>query len=68
MKLSKRQKRNARKFSNRMAALAEQRKADREAGQLVNTRAFWQRQSFGPASEVRRIDPATVSIDPPVKT
>jgi hypothetical protein len=28
----------------------------------VNTKAFWQAQSFGPASEVRRIDPSTGKV------
>jgi hypothetical protein len=34
-----------------------QRKIDRKLKQLVNTKSFWQSQTFGPASEVRRIDP-----------
>ncbi len=29
----------------------------------VNTKAFWQGQSFGAASEVRRIDPSTYKIE-----
>ena len=37
----------------------EQKKEDALKGQLVNTKAFWQGQSFGPASPVRKIDPAT---------
>lgn len=28
-----------------------------------NSRAFWQSQSFGPASPVRQIDPATYKLD-----
>lgn len=38
------------------------RKEQAEAKQLVNTKAFWQRQSFGAASPVRRIDPTTGKV------
>jgi len=34
-----------------------QREIDRKLKQLVNTKSFWQSQTFGPASEVRKIDP-----------
>lgn len=35
-----------------------QREIDRKLKQLVNTKSFWQSQTFGPASEVRHIDPS----------
>lgn len=38
-------------------AVAKQLKKDREVGQVVNTKSFWQRQTFGPASSVRHVDP-----------
>ena len=38
---------------------ARQAKMKKSGYDRVNTKAFWQRQTFGPASEVRRIDPST---------
>ena len=35
---------------------------DKVTKPVVNTKAFWQGQSFGPASEVRRIDPLTNEV------
>lgn len=41
----------------------EQKKEDALKGQVVNTKAFWTRQKFGPASPVTRIDPSTYKIE-----
>ena len=64
MKLSKGQRWKAyREFQQEQAASL--RKAERKAlakEGLVNTTAFWQKQQFGPASEVRRIDPLTGNV------
>lgn len=41
----------------------EQKKEDALKGQLVNTKAFWTRQKFGPAGPVTKIDPSTYKLE-----
>lgn len=45
------------------ASPSQKKKEAREKGEVVNTKAFWQGQSFGAASPVRKIDPATYKPD-----
>jgi hypothetical protein len=62
MVLSKAEKRKAfKKYTQQQAAYA--RKAKRiKLSKLEGDRKFWQGQSFGPASEVRRIGPFTGKV------
>ena len=45
------------------ASPSQKKKEARERGEIVNTKAFWQGQSFGAASPVRKIDPSTYTPD-----
>ena len=62
MVLSRAEKRKAfKKHTKQQAAYA--RKAKRiKLSKLEGDRKFWQGQSFGPASEVRRVDPLTGGV------
>jgi hypothetical protein len=62
MSLSKADRREAfKRYTKQQAAYA--RKAKRvELAKLEGDRKFWQGQSFGSASDVRRIDPLTGEV------
>jgi hypothetical protein len=64
MSLSKTQRREAfKKYANQQAAYARKVKRKEKAKmEMATTKTFWQTQSFGPASEVRRIDPLTGEV------
>jgi hypothetical protein len=55
-------RKNAQDFREKSKAEWMQKNGYEEAKPVVNTKAFWQGQSFGPASEVRRIDPLTGDV------
>lgn len=55
MTQSKRAKRKTK--ASRLREQAKELREDRKLKQVVNTKSFWQRQTFGPASEVRHVDP-----------
>jgi hypothetical protein len=62
MSLSKAEKREAfKKYTKQQAAYARKAKRIRLA-KLEGEKEFWRGQSFGPASEVRRIDPLTGDV------
>jgi hypothetical protein len=64
MKLSKGQRWKAyREFQQEQAASirkAEKKEVAKDG--LVNTTSFWQKQQFGPASDVKRLDPLTGEV------
>jgi predicted amino acid dehydrogenase len=64
MSLSKTQRREAFKkhVKQQMAHARKVKRKEKAKTEMVNTKAFWQSQSFGPASEVKRIDPATGQV------
>jgi hypothetical protein len=48
---------------SKSASPRKRRREDAANGELVNTRAFWQGQSFGAASSVVSIDPSSYKIE-----
>lgn len=62
MSLSKTQRQEAFKKHIKQQADYARKVKRKEQAKLEGDRKFWQGQSFGPASEVRRVDPLTGEV------
>jgi hypothetical protein len=57
--IKRKTKRNGQETKQKIKQKKHQKKPKKEK-HIVNTKAFWQSQTFGPASPVRKIDPLTM--------